>query len=119
MSVTRAGAREMPVTAKTIAVGSWKARKSSPGIPRWAKSCSVPMFTAKKKTGMIKDGTITSGSRGNARSARIATDQRSARKLALRARMAAEGRLSAICPGVARAISVAITAAPLPAGGCR
>ncbi len=45
MSVTSALAREMPVTAKMIATGSWNALKSSTEPDCSAKSCSAPTLT--------------------------------------------------------------------------
>ena len=44
MSVTRVDAREMPVTAKMIATGTWNALKSSP-YALWLTFDSAPTFT--------------------------------------------------------------------------
>ena len=63
MSLTSAEAREMPVTAKMIATGSWKALKSVMPVAS-ATPESAPTFTTKKNTGMISAGMIASGSRG-------------------------------------------------------
>jgi hypothetical protein len=69
----------MPVTAKTMATGNWKASKSATPAKE-EMSASAPTFTTKKKMGMISAGTSASGSRGTARNALPAMLTRSRQK---------------------------------------
>src|SRR4028119_758938 len=62
MSVTSADALEMPVTAKTMATGNWKAPKSATPTKE-EMSASAPTFTTKKKMGMMSTGTRAPGQR--------------------------------------------------------